>query len=136
MAFGPEIVFSVRYGFWQEVAFRPEMARIRIELISYILARKAFKSEIAFWPEIAFLAEMAFWEKWLFGRNYFSAKNTFVKSEVAFWLDMAFLPNLIQKTYNSSVRKFIFSQDNFIIICFLSNESAILLKVLEGLARL
>ena len=53
-------------------------------LISYILARMALKSEIAFLPE------MAFSQKWLSDRNCSLAKNTFVKFEVAFWLDMAF----------------------------------------------
>ena len=46
---------------------------------------------MAFQPEMSFLPEIAFWQKWLFGRNCFSAENTFLKIEVAFWLvDMAF----------------------------------------------
>ena len=47
-----------------------------------------------------------FGQKWLFCRNCFSSKNTFVKFEVAFWPEIAFY------------------------------ESALLLKVLKGLARL
>ena len=44
------------------------------------------------------------------------------RPEMAFWLEMAFCQ--------------ILSQDNCIIIILLSNKSALLLKVLKGLARL
>jgi hypothetical protein len=52
-------------------------------------------------------------QKWLFDKNCFSAKNTFVKFEVAFWPDNAFRLELP-----------------------FSNESALLLNVLKGLACL
>ena len=77
MTFWPEMTSRPEMTIWQEIAFRPEMTRI--ELIRYIFARMAFKSEIAFfarngfsalafWPEMAFLPEMLLSNlKWLFG---------------------------------------------------------------------
>ena len=43
---------------------------------------------------------------------------------------------LVPTIHHSSIRQFLFSQENFNTIVFLSNESALLLKVLKGLARL
>ena len=63
----------------------------------------------------------AFWffgQKWLFGQKYFCQ----------IW--NGFLAR------NGFLRQFIFWQENFIRIMLLSNESALLLKVLKGLARL
>ena len=88
--------------------------KLAIILASYILARMAFKLEIGFFARNAFSARIdflaslarnsfsarngfstrngfsAFGQKWQFGRNCVSAKNTFVKFEVAFWQEMAF----------------------------------------------
>ena len=62
---------------------------------------------------------------WCFlASNSFSAKNTFAKFE------MAFLAR------NCLLRKFTFWQENFTSIMLPSNESALLLKLLKGLARL
>jgi hypothetical protein len=63
-----------------------------------------------------------------FVRNGFLARNEF-------------LPNLIKKdylpmVYNSSVKQFIFSKENFINVIILLNESALLLKVLKRVAHL
>ena len=46
MTFWPEMAFRTEMAIWQEIAFRPEMTRI--ELIKYVFARMAFKSEIVF----------------------------------------------------------------------------------------
>ena len=43
---------------------------------------------------------------------------------------------LVPTIHHSSIRQFLFSQENFNTIVFLSNESALLLKVLKGLAGL
>ena len=68
---------------------------------------KWIKLDQTFWPE------MAFWQYWHFCRNCFWSNNTFVKFEVAFWPEMFF----------------------WLEMAF-SKESALLLKVLKGLARL
>ena len=73
---------------WQEIAFRPEIAMNQLITFwpEWLLSQKiAFLPEMAFRPKMVFfLPEMAFCQNWQFGRNCFSAKNTFVKFEVAF----------------------------------------------------
>ena len=68
-------------------------------LISYILAKIAFKSEMTFFARNGFSARNDFSTRngfffarngFFFGRNCFAAKNTFVKFEVAFWPKMFF----------------------------------------------
>jgi hypothetical protein len=71
-------------------------------------------------------------------RNGFLARNEFAKFEMAFWSEMALWPKMAfcQICLKSHTYKYFFSQDNFITIFLISNESAYLLKVLKGLARL
>ena len=65
---------------------------------------------MAFWQEMDFLPDMAF------------------QPEIAFWPEMVFRPEMAFCQ--------ILSQENCITIILLSNKSALLLKVLKGLARL
>ena len=70
MAFWPEMTFRPEIVFWPEKAFRQW---IRMELISYILARMPSKSEIPFFARNGFLARIGF-----LARNGFSDKNGFL----------------------------------------------------------
>ena len=112
MAFWPEMTFRPEIVFWPEMAIWPEIAFrqwIRMELISYILARMASKSEIPFFARNGFSARIGFLARngfsarhvffcqiWLFGSTSCSAETAFwpkilfVKFEVTFWLEMSF----------------------------------------------
>ena len=113
MAFWPEMTFRPEIVFWPEMAIWPEIAFrqwIRMELISYILARMASKSEIPFFcQKWLFSQNWLFGQKWLFGQTCvffcqiwlfgstrclaetaFWPKILFVKFEVTFWLEMSF----------------------------------------------
>ena len=109
MPFRPKMPFSARNSFSVKYGYLSQKCQwIRIDLITSILVRMAFKSEMTFWPEMTFLpelafqpemlffperlflSEMSFWQKLLFSRKCFLAKNNFVKFEVAFWSEMSF----------------------------------------------
>ena len=79
--FGQKSLFCQIWLFGKKLVFGQKWQWVRIELISYILARIVFKSEITFLPEMAFLPKtafqpwLAFWPKillsvlnWLFGQ--------------------------------------------------------------------
>ena len=82
MPFWPEMPFLSDMAIWQEIVFGQKWQWVRIELISYILARIVFKSEITFLPEMAFLPKTAF-QPWL-----------------AFWPENAFWPKILLSVLN------------------------------------
>ena len=61
---------------------------------------------------MAFRPEMAFWQKLLFSRKCFLAKNTFAKFEVAFWpemtfwLEMSFCQIWLKRLTSQSIERF------------------------------
>ena len=73
---GQKCLFCQIWLFGKKLFFGQKWQWVRIELISYILARIVFKSEITFLPEMAFLPKTAF-QPWL-----------------AFWPENAFWPKI------------------------------------------
>ena len=90
----------------------------------------AFRPDVTFWPDLAFGPDMAIWtkidfqpemvfqQKWLYDHKYFCQISNGLLARNVFLLN------------------FIFSLENFLTIIILSNKTALLLKVLKGLARL
>ena len=71
-----------------------------------------------FWPEMASWPGMALW------------------TEMYFWLEIAFQTEMAFRPEMAFWLCQILSKENCITIIILSNKSALLLKVLKGLARL
>ena len=80
------------------------------------------------WPEMAFRTEIYFWLEMAFQPEMVFGPEMAFQLEMFFWPKMAFQPEMAFCQ--------ILSQENCTTIILFSNKSALLLKVLKGLARL